>query len=291
MAKIKTRLLNMFIMGFRQFQDPYYQGFAAQISFYLVLSIVPIFLLLTQILGLFNISLESALALIEQYTGREMSGMISNLFAFSSVGFGNIVFVVIALWAGSRASFAIMRITNYTLTEGKSTGKGYFSERFRAMRTMAITLVTIVFSLVILAYGKLILEAVVAALGLDVDLFVDNIWMWLRWVLGFGLYFLMVSYNYYILPTEKVAFRKVFPGSIFASVGMLLVTYCYSKYTNTLADYDVLYGALSSVVAVMFWFYFLAWVLCLGVLCNKVWNDTSSESFSKRTPPKPPIRA
>lgn len=291
MAKIKTRLLNMFIMGFRQFQDPYYQGFAAQISFYLVLSIVPIFLLLTQILGLFNISLESALELIEQYTGREMSGMINNLFAFSSVGFGNIVFVVIALWAGSRASFAIMRITNYTLTEGKSTGKGYFSERFRAMRTMAITLVTIVFSLVILAYGKLILEAVVAALGLDVELFVDNIWMWLRWVLGFGLYFLMVSYNYYILPTEKVAFRKVFPGSIFASVGMLLVTYCYSKYTNTLADYDVLYGALSSVVAVMFWFYFLAWVLCLGVLFNKVWNDTSSDSFSKRTPPKPPVRA
>lgn len=284
MEKIKIRLMRMFILGFKQFQDPYYQGFAAQISFYLVLSIVPIFLLLTQILGIFNISLESALALIEAYTGREMSGLLRSLFEFSSVGFGNIVFFGIALWAGSRASFAIMRITNYTMTEGRNTGKGYFSERFRAIRTMAITLITIVFSLVILAYGKLILEAVVSALGLDPKLFVDNVWMWLRWVLGFGLYFLMVSYNYYILPTEKEPFRKVLPGSIFASVGLLLVTFFYSKYTSSLADYDVLYGALSSVVGIMFWFYFLAWVLCLGVLFNKVWHDTSG-SFSKRTPP------
>lgn len=286
MTTIKTRLLRMFILGFKQFQDPYYQGFAAQISFYLVLSIVPVFLLITQILGFFNISLESAMSLIEQYTGKEMSSMLRGLFAFSSVGFGNIVFLGIALWAGSRASFAIMRITNYTLTDGKSTGKGFWSERLRAIRTMAITVVTIVFSLVILAYGKLIIEAVIAALGLSEAVFVDNIWMWLRWLLGFGLYFLMVSYHYYILPTERVAFRKVLPGSILASVGMLLVTYCYSKYTNTLADYDVLYGALSSVVAIMFWFYFLAWVLCLGVLCNKVWDDTSGGD-SKRELPKP----
>ncbi|MBQ4595484.1 MAG: YihY/virulence factor BrkB family protein, partial [Firmicutes bacterium] len=112
----------------------------------------------------------------------------------------------------------------------------------------------------------------------------ESTWLWLRWLLGFGLYFLMISYNYYILPTEKVKYRKVIPGSVFAAVGLLVVTGFYSRYTTSLADYDVLYGALSSVVAIMFWFYFLAWVLCLGVLFNKVWDDTS-EPFSKMTPP------
>ena len=284
MSKIRTRLTRMFILGFKQFQDPFYQGFAAQISFYLVLSIVPTILLITQILGLFGISLESAMALIEDYTGKRMSGMLMSLFEFSSVGAGNIIFIIVALWAASRASFAIMRITNYTFTDGKTTGKGYFAERFRAVRTMGITIVTIVLSLVILAYGKLILTAVVAALGLDSEIIVESTWLWLRWLLGFGLYFLMISYNYYILPTEKVKYKKIIPGSVFASVGLLVVTGIYSRYTTSLADYDVLYGALSSVVAIMFWFYFLAWVLCLGVLCNKVWDDTS-EPFSKRNPP------
>lgn len=274
----------MFILGFKQFQDPFYQGFAAQISFYLVLSIVPIILLITQILGVFGISLESAIGLIEEYTGKRMSSMVMHLFEFSSVGVGNIFFVVVALWAASRASFAIMRITNYTMTDGRNTGKGYFSERFRAVKTMCITIITIVLSLVILAYGKLILTAVIAALGLNPDIIVESTWLWLRWILGFGLYFFMISYNYYILPTKKVSYKKVIPGSVFAAIGLLVVTGIYSRYTASLADYDVLYGALSSVVAIMFWFYFLAWVLCLGVLFNKVWDETS-EPFSKRTPP------
>lgn len=275
MAKIRARIFKMFILGFKQMQDPYYQGFAAQVAFYLLLSIVPIFLLITQLLGIFDISMESALKLVEEYTGKEMSNMLTRLFEFKSAGLSSVVFAVIALWAGSRASFAIMRITNYTLTDGRSTGRNYFVERFRAVKTIFITIITVVFALIILAYGKLIVEIIVSLLGLDTSVVVDNVWMGLRWLLGFALYFLMVSYNYYILPTEKVKFRKVLPGSLFASVGMLLVTVVYSKYANSLADYDILYGALSSVVAILFWFYLLAWVLCLGVLCNKVWDETN----------------
>lgn len=283
MSKIRTRLLRMFILGFKQFQDPYYQGFAAQVSFYLMLSIVPIIVLITQILGFFGVSLESALSLIQEYTGKQMSGMLMSLFEFSSVGFANILFVVVALWAASRASFAIMRITNYTLTDGRNTGKGYFSERFRAVKTMGITIITIVISLVILAYGKLIFTSVLSLLGLDSSLIAESTWLWLRWLIGFALYFFMISYNFYILPTEKVEYKKVIPGSVFASIGLLVVTGFYSRYTSSLANYDVLYGALSSVVAIMMWFYFLAWVLCLGVLCNKVWDETS-EDFSKMKP-------
>ena len=284
MARLRARLLKMFILTIKQLQDPYYQGFAAQVSFYLLLSIVPIFLLMTQILGIFDISLESALKLIESYTGREISAMFRELFEFRSAGLSSVVFAAIALWAGSRASFSIMRITNYTLTGGKSTGRNYFIERFRAIKTIVITIFTISFSLIILAYGKLILEAILSVLRLDSQVYADNIWMWLRWILGFLLYFLMVSYNYYLLPTEKIPFRKMLPGSLFASVGMLLVTVGYSKYASSLAEYDLLYGALSSVVGIMFWFYLLAWVLCLGVLCIKVWDDTRVD-FSKRTPP------
>ncbi|MCI8647422.1 MAG: YihY/virulence factor BrkB family protein [Firmicutes bacterium] len=282
---MRQRALQMIFLGIKQFRDPYYQGFAAQISFYLLLSIVPIFLLLTQILGYFQLSVGDLVQWIGVYTGKQVSGMLESLTAFSSAGAGNVVFVIVALWAASRAQFAIMRITNYTFTEGKNTGKGYWWERLRAMRTMAVTLFTIAFSLVILGYGELLLQTLVGILNLDVDKYINNIWMYLRWFLGLALYFLMVSYNYYILPTNKVPFRKILPGSVFASVGMLLVTLVYARYTTNVANYDIIYGALSSIVAVLFWFYFLAWVLCLGILVNKVWADTdSTKSFSKRVP-------
>lgn len=276
MSKIKTRFKKLLILVLKELQDPYYQGVAAQISFYLMLSIVPTIVLITQVLGLFGISLERAVNLISDYTGKTMSGMVVGLFEFSSAGVVNIFFVVVALWGASRTSFAMMRVTNYTLSNGKNTGKGFISERIRAIKTMAITIFTIVITLVILAYGKIILISVVSILGLEDSGIVEGTWMWLRWILGFGLYFLMVSYNYYILPTEKMQFKKILPGSIFASAGMLIVTYGYSIYTSSLANYDVLYGALSSVVAIMFWFFFLAWVMCFGLLFNKVWDDSAT---------------
>lgn len=274
----------MFIVGFRQIQDPYYHGFAAQISFYLMLSVVPIFLLLVQILGLFDISTETALGIIEQYTGNRMSGLISSLFEFNYIGFGNVVFLVIALWAGSRASFAIARITNYTLTEGESTGKNYFIERARAIITMFLTMVSLVIALIILCYGKVILLGALELFKVEDTSALDSFWMWLRWPLGFVLYFFIIGYNFYILPTVRRPFRTVIPGALFASVGMMLVSWVYSFYTDTLVNYDIMYGALSSVVAIMIWFLLLSWVIILGVMCNKVFEDTS-QPFSKKNPP------
>lgn len=274
----------MFIVGLRQIQDPYYHGFAAQISFYLMLSIVPIFLLLIQMLGLFNINAGTVMEIIEQYTGNHMSSLIETLFEFNYIGFGNIVFLVIALWAGSRASFAIARITNYTLTEGETTGKNYFIERARAIITMLLTMLSLVVALLILCYGKVILLGILSVLHINDTSFVDSFWMWLRWPLGFMLYFLIISYNYYILPTVRRPFRTVIPGGVFAAFGMVTVSWVYSFYTDTLVNYDITYGALSTVVAVMIWFLLLSWVLILGVMCNKVFADTSLP-FSKRRSP------
>lgn len=280
MAKFRKKFAKMIILGFKEMQDPYYQGFAAQVAFYLFLSITPIMIITTQILGLFNINMDTAVALMEEYTGKQISSLASGLFTFSSAGFTNVIFAFIALWAGSRASFAIMRITNYTMSDGTSTGRNYFIERLRAIRTMALTIVAIVFAIVILIYGQLILEGILAILHLDDDLFSDNIWMRLRWVLGGVLYFLMVSYNYWIMPTVRVTFRSIIPGSVFASIGLLVVTMAYARYATSLAGYDILYGALSSVIALMIWFFLIAWVLFLGVLCNKVWGDTSDDSYA-----------
>jgi len=285
MKGFKDRFIRMFIMGFRQMQDPYYQGFAAQVSFYFTLSIVPILILIVQFLGLFNISMGTALSLLYEYTGHQMSSLFSSIFKFSSLGFGNVVYIVIALWAGSRASFALTRIANYTLTEGDSTGKNYFIERVRAIGTLLFTIGTIVFSIVILCYGKLILSSVLSLIGQDPDKYVDSIWMWMRWPLGFILYFCMIGATFYKLPTVKRPFRNVIPGTLFSAVGMLIVTGLYALYSSSLANYDIVYGALSSVVAILMWFFFLAWVLFFGVLFNKVWADTKTP-FSKRQPPE-----
>ncbi len=272
----KRRVIQMIVLSIKQIRDPYYHGFAAQLAFYFLMSIVPTIIVLSQLLGIFSISLGTLGDLIEQYVAEDVANVVLKLFAYQSTGAMNIVFVAITLWAASRAEFALMRIANYTLTGGKSTGNGYWRERIRAFKTMALTLFTLAFGLIILVYGELIIKLVAATLitTIGMNYKVDVFWLVLRWPVTMALYFLMVSYSYYILPSERLKFRQIVPGSIFASVGMLVVTVGYKIYAEYVSNYDILYGSMAAVVAVMMWFYFLAWALVLGVLCNKVWADT-----------------
>ena len=50
-----------------------------------------------------------------------------------------------------------------TLTDSKVLGKGYVRDRLRSVRTILMTIFTIVFSLVVLVYGELILNLVFEA--------------------------------------------------------------------------------------------------------------------------------
>lgn len=263
----------MITLGIKQFRDPYYQGFAGQLAFYFVLSLVPIIILVSQIAGaIFGESLESLVDWLLKYTSGEVAETIKRLLSYRVALGSNILLIFVALWASSRAKFALVRITNFTLTNGLSTGNGYFRERFRAVASMIITIATLILALFVLVYGQHLLELVLGIVGNEGA--AADAWLILRWPLAAAMYFFMISYDYYSMPSSKVRFRQIIPGSIFASVGLLLVTWVYSLYVDQIINYDILYGSLANLVALLFWFYFMAWVLCLGMLFNKVWMDT-----------------
>jgi membrane protein len=273
---MKKRVIKMITLGIKQFRDPYYQGFAGQLAFYFILSLVPIIILVSQVAGaIFGASLDSLVDWLLKYASGEVAETIKRLLSYKVALGSNILLIFVALWASSRAKFALVRITNFTLTDGRSTGNGYFRERFRAIVSMSITILTLIMSLVVLVYGQHILELALSILG--IENFAPQLWLVLRWPLAAGMYFFMISYDYYSMPSTKVRYREIIPGSIFASIGLLLVTWVYSLYVDQIMDYDILYGSLANLVALMFWFYFLAWVLCLGMLFNKVWMDTSDD--------------
>lgn len=275
---MKSRFLQMILLGIKLFRDPYYQGFAAQMSFYIMLSLVPTLIVLTQLLGLLEISIDILIGWIDAYVAPKMADTMKDVLAArpSAAATSNIILILMALWASSRAQFSMMRIANYTYSSGQTTG-GFFRERFRSIKTMAITVFTVAFVAIILVYGKMILTLMIGPI-IDGSV-IDTVWTWLRWPLAGTLYFLLVSYLYYVLPYEKLGYREILPGSCLGAIGMLVVTIVYSTYANYVANYDIIYGSLASIVALLFWFYFLSWALCLGIVFNKVWKDTKLSQY------------
>lgn len=268
----KRRLLKMVFLGMKEYKDPYYQGIAAQLAFFFMLSMVPTFLVLSQLLGIMDISLDFIEDWINRYVDADMAKAMKYLVSYRPMTSTNIMLIIMAVWAASRIQFGLTRLTDYTYSGGTEVGH-YWRDRLRAMLTLIITIITMAFMVVLFIYGEIIFKTI---LGMIVAGSVtDRLIRIFRWPVAGALYFLLVSFNYYVIPTDRKTFKQILPGSVFTAIGMLVVTIFYSIYANNAVNYDILYGSLASIVALMFWFYFISWVLCLGILVNKVWEETT----------------
>lgn len=273
------RILDMTALSIKEFRDPYYQGFAAQLAFYFMLSIIPIVLLLSQLLSFFSISMDYIYDYLNRYLVGGAADFLIDMLKSSPTGSINIVLIVVALWAASKAQYALNRIANYMSND--AYGKGFLRERLRAIFNIVLTIITLSVALVVLVYGRPLLALALEMLFTrpETKESITGALLMLRWPVMLILYFFMISFNYYVLPTRRVRYREVLPGSVFAAVGMLVTTSLFSFYTSKITSYNLLYGSLASLVALMVWLILLAWVLCIGLVFNKVLKETKGRTY------------
>lgn len=249
----------------RQFDDPYYAGFAAQIAYFFLMSAVPMLIVVTQVLGLFDISMDFIREWLEQHLSSEMSTFLKSIFSASSTAVTDIFMILLAVWSSSSLAFSLSRLTTYTLSYGRYR-YNFLNERIKAIPMALTTILVVALGMVAYVYGELIAHRVFK------NEFVVRIIGDLRTpVLGI-VFFLMILSAYYVLPRIRVPLVAVLPGAVVATIGILIVTWLYSFYISKAAKYNLLYGAFSSIVAMMLWFYLISWVLCIGMMFNKSWD-------------------
>ena len=114
----KDNLIKIVFHIFRQFDDQYYAGFAAQVAYYFFMASVPTLIVLSQVLGVFDLSLDIIKNWLNHNVDSQLSGFVMGLFSASSVRLGNFIMIFLALWSASALEFSLSRLTSYTLTEG-----------------------------------------------------------------------------------------------------------------------------------------------------------------------------
>ena len=257
----KDKFIRMGFHIWRQFDDPYYTGFAAQIAYFFFMSSMPTMVVLSQFLGLFDVSLDVIRDWLDSHVATEVSSFVMGLFTASSVKLTNIVLTVLALWAASGLEFSLARLTTYSLTEG-TYRFSFWSERLKAIPTAIMTIMAIAFTLSIYVYGEELFLKIVS------NNHVARLLVAMRLPIAAGLFFLMLMMNYYILPRVKVPLKCIIPGTVLAMLGIMLITFFYAIYISYIANYNILYGAFANIVALMLWFYLISWVLCIGMMFN-----------------------
>lgn len=197
----------------------------------------------------------------------------------SSLSFGVIFGIGLALWSASAATKTFMNALNVVYDEQET--RGFIS--FNAM-AVALTLGGIISAIVALS----LVAALPAILG----------WLWLpsgleatlrylRWpllgvavVLGLG-----VLYRYG--PSrEKARWQWVSWGAVVATVLWLIVSAGFSYYVSNFASYNETYGALGAVIVLLMWFYLTAYVVLIGGELNaEMEHQTARDTTERRGAP------
>lgn len=79
-----------------------------------------------------------------------------------------------------------------------------------------------------------------------------------------GVSALAFSLAYVILPNIKVPWKQAFPGAALAAILFEFLKIGFAWYATNLATFNLVYGSLGTVIAVMLWIYLSATVLLIG---------------------------
>ena len=69
---------------------------------------------------------------------------------------------------------------------------------------------------------------------------------------------------YRLLPNRELQFRYLGPGALIAAVGFEAVKFGFTVYLANFGNYDLVYGSLGSVIALLFWVYLSANIMLFG---------------------------
>ena len=93
---------------------------------------------------------------------------------------------------------------------------------------------------------------------------------WLRWPCLMAILYgaLMLLYRYGPSPRTLGTERHLWPGSLTATLLLIIVSWGLSQWVERVSNYELFYGAFGSVVVVLLWFYLSTIALVLGGFIN-----------------------
>jgi len=89
-----------------------------------------------------------------------------------------------------------------------------------------------------------------------------------RYLISFSALMFAISLVYRFAPSHGKRYAFINPGSIVASILILVATYGFSFYLSKFSSYNKLYGSIGTLIALMIWYYLLAFLIILGFEIN-----------------------
>lgn len=261
------------------------QVMSIAIAYYLMLSLIPFFLILANLLPYLPVSTSDILSYLEVWLPESLyptiSQLVEGVLSKPSTGFWSLA-LLSAFWTLSSSMWMVEQSFNKVYGVEKRTN--YLVSRILSL-AMGVLLQLVILSLSFLSlFSSYLLEQMKIWLEMDtfpLEDFLKGLSGWSMVPLVFLLFFL-----YYSLP--NVAIKKIrytLPGILLVTIVLYLfngfINLYLIRYMGRFTDYRLV-GSVA-LFAVIFWFILIARVLIIGAVLNASYQFVKEGEFDSKT--------
>ena len=241
--------------------------YAANASFFLILSVFPTLVVLLALMRYTGLQVEIFTDLVAEVVPGALMPLVNRLVLsayVNSTGTVLSISAVAALWSASRGMYSF--VTGLNAIYEVKENRGYFRTRLISMGYTLAFLVVLLLTLVLHVFGGDLLRMLQK---LPISEFLLNL-LDLRVFLLLVLQTALFCTMFMVLPNERNRLGKSIPGALLASIGWQVFTNLYSVYSQKFTSYASIYGSVYVVALGMLWLYFCICIVFYGGVLNKI---------------------
>ena len=253
----------------RSYLDKQIPRSAAALSYYLTMSIFPLIICLYTLLGNNYGKMLQVLDLLDQFLSPETTRYVKNFLSYVAQNRSPAMLVagLMLLLTSASAAVRAMQVSIGELQGGR---------RFQGFRDLLFSLVfslaflaAMYFAILVMLTGQGFLEFVEDRLPI---LHVSRAWRWMRFLVLAGIEFVILWAMYEASRRRDRPYRTA-PGALFATVGIVAMSWIFSEFIAVSARYPLVYGSLASLILLMFWLFLCCQIIYLGAALNVAIRD------------------
>lgn len=188
---------------------------------------------------------------------------------------------ILAILTSTNGMLSLMK--SFDVIYGEYSTRGFFQSRGIALTLTVLLIAVICVTVILLIVGDAVMSAM-SSWAVITDGVIIALLNFSRYLVSFSAMMLAISLIYRFAPTKGKEFSFINPGVVVASILILVATAGFSFYLSKFGSYNKLYGSIGAIIALMIWFYLLAFLLILGFEINAS-IATAKKNINNQVPP------
>ncbi len=241
--------------------------YAANTSFYIILSVFPTIMLIATLLPTFGVAKQELLDAMNGLVPRVIYPLIEKILEDLWISSGGVLLSTtapVAIWSASRGIHCIRQGLNHIY--GIHEKRSFLIKRLSSMLYTILLILALVLTLVLNGFGRSLI-AYMTKQNIPIVKLLGKI-LRMRGLILMAILTGLFTAMYCLFSHRKRRLRFALPGAALAALGWLVFTEGYSLYVRFSGSYSLLYGSLSVIAMGMVWLYVCISILFYGCVLN-----------------------